>query len=257
MYRVRGKGAAVTLSVVAAALIVVALTLARQTSPRLIAASHRQPDLSVQWHIGPTLRELRANFAVLRRPATAAEHAAVQMFMAPTNGQTQVPESVRLLGRVEGQPVYLVVYPIFRHGIWGPVVAHQMAVTGGNGGGLSSMSYIPGNYLIFPATDATPNGPTAYVGVVPDGVRRVRWQFACISATRARPTSCQLPSPRVADVPVHDNLAVLQTDQLLNGNGESYAGVTRVTWYGADGLSKVFTNANAAVPFPGAPARIG
>lgn len=245
-----------TICIVAVAVIVAAiLALQRQASPRVIGASHRQPDLSVQWHIGPTLRELRENFAVLRRPATAAEHAAVRMFAAPTNGKTEVPESVRLAGRVEGQPVYFVVLPIFRHGIWGPVVAHQMIVAGGNGGGLGGMPYIPGNYLIFPATDATPDGPTAYVGVVPDGVRSVRWQFACISGSHARPTGCQLPSPRVVDVPVHHNLAVLQTTYSLTQNGKSYPGVTRVTWYGADGLSKMFTNMNAAVPFPGAPAR--
>jgi hypothetical protein len=242
---------------IAAAALVGAVLLAhqRQAGPRAVAARHVQPDLSVQWHIGPTLRQLRANFAVLRRPATASEHAAVAMFTAATSVQPEVPEYVRLAGRVEGTPVYLVIYPIFRHGARGAVVAHEMTVAGGNGGGLGGMPYIPSNYLIFPATDATPNTPTAYVGVVPDGVRRVRWQFACISGSHARPTGCQLPSPRVVDVPVHHNLAVLQTTYQLTGNGRPYAGVTRVTWYGADGLSKVFTNQNAAVPFPGAPAR--
>jgi hypothetical protein len=255
MYRVRGKGATVTSWVVAAALIVVVLMLSRQTSPRVIAAGHRQPDLSVQWHIGPTLRELRANFAVLRRPATAAEHAAVAMFTAATNRQPEVPEEVRLAGRVEGVPMYFVIVPIFRHGAWGPVVAHEMEVDGGNGGGLGGMPYIPSNYLIFPATDAAPNSPTAYVGVVPDGVHSVRWQFACISGSQTRTSGCQLPSPRLVDVPVHNNLAVLQTSYQLTDSGRAYAAVTRVTWYGADGLSKVFTNLNAAVPFPGAPVR--
>jgi len=33
-----------------------------------------------------------------------------------------------------------------------------------------------------------------------------------------------------------------------NGN------VATVTWYGADGMTRVFTNPNTAVPFPGAPA---
>ena len=221
----------------------------------VIAASHRQPDLSVRWHIGPTLRELRANFAALRRPPTSAEHAAVAMFTAATDRKPEVAEEVRLAGRVDGTRVYLVVYPVFRHGSYGNVVAHLMTVSGGSGGAVGGFSYRAGSYLIFPQTAGRPDGPTAYFGVVPDGVRRVRWQFACISGSRARATGCQLPSPRVVDVPVHHNLAVLQTSYALNDSGQSYAGVTRVTWYGADGLSKVFTSQNAAVPFPGAPAR--
>jgi hypothetical protein len=152
--------------------------------------------------------------------------------------------------------VYLVVLPIFRHGARGAVVAHQVTIDGGgNGGGLGGMAYIPGNYMIFPATDATPTTPIAYVGVVPDGVRRVRWQFACLSNGRMVASGCQLPSPRIADVAVHHNLAVLQTDESYIADAGAYAGVTKVTWYGADGLTKVFTNQNAAVPFPGAPAR--
>jgi hypothetical protein len=220
-----------------------------------VAARHVQPDLSVQWHIGPTLRQLRANFAVLRRPATASEQAAVAMFTAPTSAQPEVPVSVRLVGRVDGTRVYLIVNPIFRHGARGAVVAYKMTLAGGTGGAVAGFPYGPTNYLIFPVTGGGVNDPAAYISVVPDGVRSVRWQFACISGSRVRSTGCQLPSQSPVDVPVHDNLAVLQTDYPLTENGQSYAGVTRVTWYGADGLSKVFTNQNPAVPFPGAPAR--
>jgi hypothetical protein len=260
MRRFRGNTFGVSICIVAAALIVAAVMALRQpTTAHVAGASDAQPDLSAQWHIGPTLRELRANFAVLRRPATAGEHAAVAMFTGATSRKPEVPEEVRSLGRVEGHPVYLVVYPVFRHGAWGRVVAHELTVAGGNGGGLGGMAYIPGNYLIFPATDATPTSPTAYVGLVPDGVRRVRWQFACLSGTHVSTSGCQLPSPRVADLPVHDNLAVLQTAYTTNwtGGSHAFAGVTKVTWYGADGLTKTFTNQNAAVPFPGAPARTG
>ena len=256
MRRGRRKSAGAVLAWVVVAALVVAVVLQPQGSTNFIAASHRQPDLSVKWHIGPTLRQLRANFAPMRRPPTAAERAAVKMFTAATSAQPEVPEYVRILGRVEGVRVYLVVYPVFRHGARGPVVAHMMVVAGGNGGGLGGINYFPSNYLIFPATDATPTTPTAFVGVVPDGVRSVRWQFACLHDTHASLTGCPLPYPRVADVPVHHNLAVLATDQndWTSGNGHSYTGVTRVTWYGPAGMSKVFTNANSAVPFPGAPA---
>lgn len=254
---------------VGAAAILAAVVLALQQSgnPQPITTGHRRPDLSARWHIGPTLRELRANFAVLRRPGTARDHAAVAMFTAPTSARPEVPEYVRFVERVEGQPVYFVVYPIFRHGARGAVVAHMMTVVGGNDGGLGGYAYRAGNYAIFPETDAAPGKPTAYVGVVPDGVRSVRWRFACVRDLYPSPgehaslSGCQLPSPRIATVAVHHNLAVLQTtdtDPYGAGNfRQSYPAVTKVTWYGPAGMSKVFTNANSAVPIPGAPAWTG
>jgi hypothetical protein len=142
----------------------------------------------------------------------------------------------------------------------------MMLAGGGDGGGLGGHNYFPGNYAIFPETDAAPGKPTAYVGVVPDGVHSVRWQFACMRAIYPNPsrhaslTGCQLPSPRIANVAVHNNLAVLQTNYDafdVGSNGHAYPGVTRVTWYGPAGMSKSFTNVNSAVPFPGAPAWTG
>ena len=249
MPRPRGKGATVTLGIAAAALIVaLVLTLQRQTSPRVIAASHSQPDLSVRRHIGPTLRELRANFAVLRRPATASEHAAVATFTAATSDQPEIPEYVRLADVINGMKVYFVVYPIFRHGARGAVVAHQMNLAGGDTG----LAWGPGNYLIFPAALSGSDGST-YLSVVPDGVRSVTWRFACPPNSSSGP--CQLPPEHVVHVPVHDNLAVWQTNTHVSWS--PYGNVATVTWFGADGLTKVFTNANAAVPFPGAPARVG
>lgn len=244
--------------IVVAALIG-AVVLKRQDSTRVTTASDRRPDLSVKWHVGPTLSQLRANFAELRRPATAAEHAAaVSTFPTVTSAQTAPAEYVRLLGHVEGQAAYLVINPIFRRGARGAVVAHLMTIDGGNdpvGGGLGGYSYAPGNYAIFPETDAAPGHAVAFVGVVPDGVRSVRWDFACIDGTHTSLHGCQLPSPRIANVPVHDNLAALVTDYGYISGGSSYAGVTRVTWYGPAGMTKVFTNPLTAVPFPGAPAR--
>jgi hypothetical protein len=83
---------------------VIVLAARSRPGPWLVTAGDRQPDLSVKWHIGPTLRELLANFAVLRRPATAAEHAAVATFTAMTSAQPEVPEYVRLVGRARASP---------------------------------------------------------------------------------------------------------------------------------------------------------
>lgn len=67
-------------------------------------------------------------------------------------------------------------------GASGPVVAYQMNVMAGNG-----YAWGPGNYWIFPTpiAAASPGGivqPRAYLSVVPDGVRRVRWHFTCSQA---------------------------------------------------------------------------
>jgi hypothetical protein len=241
---------------IAAAALLVAVLLMLQRSPGTPVITPRQPDLSLKWKIGPTLHELRSNFAVLRRPATPAEHAAVATFRYGIGVGMQMrlvsPEEVRLLGSVDGARVYLIVNPLFRHRTSGPVAAHMMSLAVGNDG----VAWGPEDYLIFPTMlgqsgNLAPSGePATLISVVPDGVHRVKWRFACGSDTSA--AHCQLPPQRVVVLPVHDNLVSLQVDSPTswspNGN------VSTVTWYGADGLTKVFTNPNTAVPFPGAPA---
>lgn len=217
--------------------------------PSLPSPPLARRDLSVAWHIGPTLRELQANFAALRRPATAREHALLPTFTAPTDGLPEVPEYVRQVGVADGIPVDFVVYPIFRHETSGPVVAYQMNVIAGSG-----FSYVPGAYLIFPSAvgASEPSGPwqpQAYVSVVPDGVRSVRWHFTCAQAPAGG--DCELPATRVVSVPVHDNLAVLP----ITVTSSVLPTVNRVTWYREDGSTSLFTNQNSAIPFQGAPAR--
>jgi len=196
------------------------------------------------WHIGPSLRELRANFAVLRRPATAREHALLPTYTAATNDQPDVPEYVREAGVADGIPVYFVVYPVFRHGASGAVVAYQMNVIADAGS-----SYIPSNYLIFPEVISSASTglaqPQAYLSVVPDSVRSVRWHFTC--GQHSTGGGCEIATPSVS-VPVHDNLAVLPITT------SNYPTVNHVTWYRTDGSTTTFKNQNAAVPFPGAPA---
>ena len=73
------------------------------------------------------------------------------------------------------------------------------------------MNYVPGNYLIFPSTitGSDQSGfaqPQAYLSVVPDGVRSVRWHFTCSQDPAG--SGCEVPDKTVS-VPVHDNLAVL------------------------------------------------
>jgi hypothetical protein len=242
---------------VAAAVIIAAVVALRpRTHPQPATAARVQPDLSARWKIGPTLSDLRANFATLRHPATAADRAAVATFRYAIGVGRQMrfvlPEEVRPLGRIDGAPVYLVVDPLFRHRTTGPVAAHMMSLAVGNDG----VSWGPENYLIFPTMlgqsgDIAPSDePATLISVVPDGVRRVKWRFACGSDTSA--AHCQLPAQRVVVLPVHDNLVSLQVSAPTSWSPDG--NVATVTWYGADGLTRVFTNARTAVPFPGAPA---
>lgn len=217
--------------------------------PSLPSPPHARQDLSVARHVGPSLGELQANFAVLRRPATAREHALLPTFTAATDGRPEVPEYVRQSGVVDGIHVYFVVYPVFRHGASGPVVAYQMNVLAGSAG----YSYIPGNYLMFPEVVGRSDQsglwqPQAYVSVVPDGVRSVRWRFTCAQAPAG--SGCQLPGERGVSMPVRGNLAVLP----ISVAAAAVPTVNRVTWYRSGGSTSVFTNENTAVPFPGAPA---
>lgn len=209
---------------------------------------HARRDLSMAWHIGPSLRELQENFAALRRPATAKEHAMLATFTAATNDQPEVPEYVRQAGVVDRVPVYFVVFPIFRHGSSGAVVGYEMMVSANDTG----MNYVPGNYLIFPAviTGSDQSGsaqPQAYLSVVPDGVGRVRWHFTCSQHPASR--ECEIPEAAVT-VPVHDNLAVLPVT-----TGDDYPTVNAATWYRRNGSHTTFINQDRAVPFLGAPAR--
>ena len=115
-------------------------------------------------------------------------------FTAATNDQPEVPEYVRQAGVADGVRVYFVVDPIFRHESYGAVVGYQMMVSADAG-----FNYIPGNYLIYPSVIGAFGQPQAYLSVVPDGVRTVRWHFTCSPYPPS--SGCQLPAEKVVSVP--------------------------------------------------------
>jgi hypothetical protein len=187
-----------------------------------------------------------AHFAVLRRPPTSAERAARSKFVVGigTGARNEYPTFLRLLGRAAGVPVYLVVYADFRNGATGSVTSYSMEIAA-----TSGINYVKGNYTIFPDLAGDPGRPSAYFSVIPDGIRKVRWQLACPSLSRG----CLLADGQhTVSIPVKGNLAVLPL-RMLNP-GTSYASAVRVTWNHEDGSRTTFTNPYAAVPFPGAPA---
>ena len=196
---------------------------------------------------GPSLSALVAHFVVLRRPATAADRAARARFAVGvgSGGQTEYPVFVRLAGDANGIPVYFAVYAQHRHGASGPVVGYSMTIA------EQGLNYTASNYLIFPSvvSAGADRRRSEYLSVVPDGVRAVRWHLACPGNARG----CVLPGAQhTVSVPVRDNLAVLPVRTA--NPGTYYAGAVGVTWDRDDGTRTTFTNANAAVPFAGAPA---
>jgi hypothetical protein len=242
-----------TLPALVAVAVCLAVVLVAVTGPRSSQTSRgggggSRPGWDVTGSQTPSLSALMAHFAVLRRPPTAADRAAVRRFAvgvgtSPT--RTQYPTFVRLAGEANGIPVYLVVYADHRYGATGPVTGYSMHIISGSGS-----PYAASSYMIFPNVESSDSGTrTEYLSVVPDGVRMVRWRFAC----RSGPRGCVLPAGRHAvSVPVRDNLAVYP---LARANpGAYYAAAVRVTWYRPDGTQTSYTNQNSAVPFPGAPA---
>jgi hypothetical protein len=112
------------------------------------------------------------------------------------------------------------------------------------------IGYTAGNYAIFPTVVSSPSQEprSEYLSVVPDGVRAVRWRFACPASA-----GCILPpAGRTVSVAVRHNLAVWP---LPGANpGTFYADAVSVTWYRDNGTQTTYTNQTAAVPFAGAPA---
>jgi hypothetical protein len=199
------------------------------------------------WHAsngqGPTLSALMAHFAVLRRPPTGADRAAAASFAM---GKAEQPTFVRFAGDTDGVPIYFVVYHDFRDPASGPVAGYSLVIAAAG----QDMPYVKGNYGIFPDVVSTSFGKqrSAYLSIVPDGVRMVRWRFACPSNS----TGCLLHAGQhTVSVPVRDNLAVLPLRNPIPGT--SYASADSVTWYHDDGTRTTYTNQNTAVPFAGAP----
>lgn len=245
----RGMRALPALAAVAVCLVVVivAVTGPRSAHPHAGVTGSSRPGWNATDGQHPSLRALMAHFAVLRRPPSAADRAAARRFAfgIGTKGRTEYPTFVRLAGEANGIPVYFVVYAEHQHAATGPVTGYSLQIMSGDGN-----NYAAGNYLIFPTAEISDSGARrAFISVVPDGVRTVRWRFAC----RSTAAGCVLPAgQRSLSAPVRNNIAVVALRTL--DPGTSYPGAVSVTWYRDDGTRTTFTSQNSAVPFAGAPA---
>jgi hypothetical protein len=108
--------------------------------------------------------------------------------------------------------------------LWSPKLGDQVGIVAVTGGGATETFPVPAadltDGLAVELVGSAPAGSGAYqeVGIVPDGVARVRWTFANLRATRTY----------VVDVAASNNIAITPVQ-----TGAPF--LLRATWYRADG----------------------
>jgi hypothetical protein len=174
-------------------------------------------------------RQLISKLAVLRRPQTAADQAIpAHLNQGPTHGP-QVVTLTRLVATPPGARVFLVVnQPPATGPIWSPRLGDQVAIVTVNARGAQEgvgepAANLTNGMFAFPYPVGTsqagrPGSQIYEIGIVPDGVARVRWAFAGVGGRH----------PRAVNATVADNVAI---SALLELPGR----LTRATWYAADG----------------------
>jgi hypothetical protein len=233
--------AAVLVTLAVAAVAVVLLGHAR-TAPQAPAGRRPVPRVTAvspaPASVVPTLAQLLANFAVLRRPQTAADRAWGQRAQAVN--VRRLTRLTRLAKQLDsGDRVFLTV-DRFRKGPAGQRAgSYSLSVwivsPDGNASGTSFGPQVNYNVIPLPARagGARPEayGFNSWAGLVPDGVSRVSWRFTC----RANPlTQCSGQSPFTATVPVVDNVASW-TGPVPTGECGACLQPISVVWYGSHG----------------------
>jgi hypothetical protein len=225
------------LALVASGLIVLAvgaLLLVGHRHPHRAATSTSQSGERV-----PTLAELKAGFAVLRRPQTAADRAVRTLCPRPCT-ERLLPGLTRLARTLPGgSRVFL--------GVWQLRVAQRRAPAGSYGldevvagakgaaildpTSIASTPVLVGGALSgLPTADVAPSVPL-WTAVVPDGVSSVRWTFVCPHGRNdCRPADSE---PVSVDVKVVDNIAAAR----VPATGGDARGAGLAEWYGRDGRS--------------------
>lgn len=194
----------------------------------------------------PTLSQLLANFAILGHPATPADRS----WGPPPSGRYArlLPRLTRLARTLpDGTRVFLTVQRYTGPG-WPsvyPVGSYELDlnIVPANGNDVDSTNYGPNvNYTVFPLTSAPPgavrrgrgwSGAPTWASIIPNGVSRVRWTFACPLARCAQREVTVI-------VPVHENVAaalIPGTEPEL-GSPHTLRRIWQpvmVTWYGPGG----------------------
>ena len=193
---------------------------------------------------GPTLAQLLAHFAVLRRAQTPADRSWPQG-STPSGAIRRVPRWTRLLATLPGgNRVFLTISLVGTADL--PVM--QVAIVNPRGN-VTSESYTPSvRYTIFPAP-LSQTGSAPLISIVPDAVSSVRITFGC-GETGSGPLC---PPLYTGTFPVRNNLL---TATIPQGTACRQGCVAeRVDWLGPRGTVMARFDAREpntrTVPFPG------
>jgi hypothetical protein len=181
-------------------------------------------------------QQLTAKLAVLRRPQTAADMLPGRLHIRNPQG-TIIPRLTRLVRTLPDARLFLVVTTPNAHSnpIWSSRLGDQVAVVEISGSHATQTVPIPAADLTNAneVADITLGGLGArtlrddyYVGIVPDGVARVRWTFA---NSRFQPGT-------TLDASVASNVAVARA------RPDTPPPVLRAAWYAPDGQRVATSN---------------
>jgi hypothetical protein len=186
----------------------------------------------------PTVRQLLANFAVLRRPQNAIDRS----WHPPSAANTRpLPRFTRFARELPNRDrAYLSISRYTNMGGHHIPLAGtdslNLAIISANGVYVSFSFARSVNYSVIPISPLTP-GKTAkraptWASIIPDGVARVRWRFGC-----PRASHCAHEHPVTITVPVVANVAAATVPSTSEGCAPNRRcrTPTAITWYADNG----------------------
>lgn len=217
------------------------------TTPHRPNPSLPSPPSSAGNGTGPTLKQLLANFAVLRRGQTTADRS----WKPPCDCGTTV--QIRNLTRLartlsNGYRVFLDVKRSTSGGSQFSPGSYLLALNLVNRSGDSSSVEFGSNtqYSIYPISTGrmasrgssplyAPHGSQTLASIVPDGVAAVRWtvDVRCPKVASSHGVHCPTAGSHTFTVPVVNNIAA----RILPGvdSDPLYANISKVVWLGPGG----------------------
>lgn len=240
------KAAAATISIIIPlAVAALALGLLGHHPSARSSTSSPSPTRSTERSV-PTLGQLLANFAVLRRPQTAADRS--WQPDTPVNARG-VPRFTRLARRLpNGDRVFLSIERFTQApgGHRPPASSYSLDIDivspHGNDAGTSFGPNV--NYTVVPISSISSLGLRAAAGkvptwasIIPDGVTRVRWRFGCPQG-HGHAARCGQQRPVTVTAPVRGNVAAASvpgTSEICTQSHRLCRVPVAITWYGTDG----------------------
>jgi hypothetical protein len=188
----------------------------------------------------PSLSQLKANFAVLRRPQTEADRS-WHPDCSCAGSATQLGGLTRFAVNLpHGYRVFLDVERFIAGGqLNTPAGSYMMNLDFVDRYGNTDSTSFGANtqYTVDPLSTARPGpssarsaGGAGFASIVPDGVAKVSWTFGCPRGGRA-PDGVKAGQSMTVVVPVVNNVAAIW----LAKEPADCAGATKVVWLGTNG----------------------